>query len=546
MMAEQIDNKLSSLGLKSPAAMKSANAFRPQSDSAGAGFLSPNTSAFGQNPPASPSASNSADAAGLLAAQRAKLNAKRTSAPGQLAAIGSDRNNYSGLSLDQVQEGGNRPVSPAMNSPRSPTFDDGQMNSSRPKSTEGLSNMGQGPRPNGPLDDALSPIPQTGSWASMMNTPMMNNYNDEKHDGTNQTLDGATSALNDSFNRLNNRKVSSKVPNAFGLGNNSNLSSVQGVLSGMYDQNGGGLGNNSVAAQLASLQQAQLGNTALTAGLSPNVGSTQWINQQNDFLRSPLASATLLSPNALAGLQSPSGGLANPVNMQMMNAMAGMGGLQNMSAAQFIALQQSMLQQQAASSGQFPGMPMTASLAGSFGGQRATGLGSRGAGLSVGTNNPRDKNLRSPRTAGGPQMPATARAATFGSSGNAGAAGGEEEIADLATLNDTAAWLRQLRLHKYTTNFEKDHWRDMVLMDEKALEDKGVAAMGARRKMLKTFELVRAKYDIKLPGEEKAGEQKLDDAALVDDDKAASGASEKRSSDDVEPAAAAAVAAEST
>ena len=81
-------------------------------------------------------------------------------------------------------------------------------------------------------------------------------------------------------------------------------------------------------------------------------------------------------------------------------------------------------------------------------------------------------------------------------------AGGEEEIADISVLNDTAAWLRHLRLHKYTTNFENDHWKDMVLMDEKALEAKGVAALGARRKMLKTFELVRAKYGIKMPGEE--------------------------------------------
>jgi hypothetical protein len=36
----------------------------------------------------------------------------------------------------------------------------------------------------------------------------------------------------------------------------------------------------------------------------------------------------------------------------------------------------------------------------------------------------------------------------------------------------------------------------MVLMDEAQLEAKGVAALGARRKMLKTFEVVRKKLRI--------------------------------------------------
>ena len=39
----------------------------------------------------------------------------------------------------------------------------------------------------------------------------------------------------------------------------------------------------------------------------------------------------------------------------------------------------------------------------------------------------------------------------------------------------------------------------MVLMDEQALEAQGVAALGARRKMLKTFEVVRRKMGIDDP-----------------------------------------------
>jgi hypothetical protein len=42
-------------------------------------------------------------------------------------------------------------------------------------------------------------------------------------------------------------------------------------------------------------------------------------------------------------------------------------------------------------------------------------------------------------------------------------------------------------------------WKDMVVMDEAALEAQGVAALGARRKMLKTFEVVRKKMGIDDP-----------------------------------------------
>jgi len=76
----------------------------------------------------------------------------------------------------------------------------------------------------------------------------------------------------------------------------------------------------------------------------------------------------------------------------------------------------------------------------------------------------------------------------------------DDEDVDPKLLEDIPAWLRSLRLHKYTPNFEKVDWRDMVMMDEAALEAKGVAALGARRKMLKTFEVVRKKMGMDAPG----------------------------------------------
>ncbi|KAG2177320.1 hypothetical protein INT43_007977 [Umbelopsis isabellina] len=60
---------------------------------------------------------------------------------------------------------------------------------------------------------------------------------------------------------------------------------------------------------------------------------------------------------------------------------------------------------------------------------------------------------------------------------------------------DVPAWFRSLRLHKYNTVFESMKWQDIVKMSDEDLVAKGVAALGARRKMLKVFENVRAHCD---------------------------------------------------
>ncbi|KAH9012280.1 hypothetical protein EDB85DRAFT_2159188 [Lactarius pseudohatsudake] len=69
-----------------------------------------------------------------------------------------------------------------------------------------------------------------------------------------------------------------------------------------------------------------------------------------------------------------------------------------------------------------------------------------------------------------------------GSTGNGGAKKDEEDFEP-----------------SYTPNFEGMTWKEMVVMDEQALEAQGVAALGARRKMLKTFEVVRKKMGIDDP-----------------------------------------------
>ena len=97
----------------------------------------------------------------------------------------------------------------------------------------------------------------------------------------------------------------------------------------------------------------------------------------------------------------------------------------------------------------------------------------------------------------GPQQ--NGSSAAGGNNGGGGGAKKDEEDFDPAVLNDVAGWLRSLRLHKYKPNFEGMSWKEMVLMDEQALGAQGVAALGARRKMLKTFEVVRRKMGIDDP-----------------------------------------------
>jgi hypothetical protein len=65
------------------------------------------------------------------------------------------------------------------------------------------------------------------------------------------------------------------------------------------------------------------------------------------------------------------------------------------------------------------------------------------------------------------------------------------DVINVNEIQDIPTWFRSLRLHKYTTIFENDDWRAIIRMNEEQLIEKGVAALGARRKMLKVFEAAR-------------------------------------------------------
>lgn len=80
--------------------------------------------------------------------------------------------------------------------------------------------------------------------------------------------------------------------------------------------------------------------------------------------------------------------------------------------------------------------------------------------------------------------------------GRRGSSKPPEDPTDPTLLQDIPSWLRSLRLHKYTDNLKDIQWIDLVELDDKALEERGVNALGARRKMLKVFEQVRGEFFI--------------------------------------------------
>jgi len=63
-------------------------------------------------------------------------------------------------------------------------------------------------------------------------------------------------------------------------------------------------------------------------------------------------------------------------------------------------------------------------------------------------------------------------------------------------LNDIPGWFRGLRLHKYTSCFEGLTWQQLIMLDDAALEARGVLALGARRRLVRTFEIARKCMDM--------------------------------------------------
>jgi hypothetical protein len=181
-------------------------------------------------------------------------------------------------------------------------------------------------------------------------------------------------------------------------------------------------------------------------------------------------------PNAMAGMLNPAmfpGGMVNPM---LLNNMA------MTPEAQFSQLMAMQMMMGMVQPGMPVGMPQPQpaqkggkhpnNWRGGASGGRLSGSAVRGGAPK--SSGPKNSGLKTPSATG---SATTAR---------------EDEI-DPELLKDVPAWLRSLRLHKYTACFEGMTWEQMVVLDEPTLEAKGVAALGARRRLVKTFDNVKDK-----------------------------------------------------
>ena len=299
------------------------------------------------------------------------------------------------------------------------------------ESSSGLSDM--------PL---LSPYAPNASWASMTNTPMVANFS-QQQPGQNDMLANATAMKLAALSTVNNRIMLDDVKKYRRARSNDSGAAAGGAspmtpglppgANVLVVNESGQLVNSVNATQLAALQMQQ--------------------QQQQQQQQQAAAMAGRRSPRPSSpgiALSAAPGGGANP----------GMGFFSPQNNGYLAAYD--------SSAGLPTGMSGLNLGGGGFGhhpnGSHGEGYISDHSDMARG---------RSPRGRRGTSKP-------------------PEDPTDPALLNDIPGWLRSLRLHKYTDNLKDMKWTDLVELDDKGLEDRGVNALGARRKMLKVRFLPRS------------------------------------------------------
>lgn len=400
-----------------------------------------NPAALGRPPPSPGAKRNSGlaqdeinsmfpEAAAAIAKQKAEFESRTGAAPpsNRNSAVG-DRSSLVAPTISAPQEDNKREAF-AQPSPW------GTGRADRPKSSSGQQPMGQfaqpassiglrSPRPMGlsggdnnvqnttisaadlsstgmPL---LSPYTGSGNWGSMMNTPMVPNFQQSNSANQANIIAEATAAKLNAMSTVNNRFQLDNDVRKFRRARSSEgqQQPLSPGIAGLMSPGMNGLN----AQQMAALQAQQL--QALQAARSrPN---------------SPGIALQGAGPSAMNFAGAQNNGFLSAYDG---NAAHLANGLPNLNMAQY------------------------------------SGMGGEGY-LSDASEINRG---RSPRGRRGNSRP-------------------PEDPTDLELLKDIPAWLRSLRLHKYTDQLKDTHWTELVEMDDSALEKKGVAAVGARRKLLK-------------------------------------------------------------
>ncbi|KAG9011506.1 hypothetical protein FRB90_007222 [Tulasnella sp. 427] len=539
-MQSQMEAKLASMGLKSPGLPPSPSirsSFGSGAPpSASRQSLSADPSTFLSPDSASKGASGNTEAAAQLAQQRARLKANRLSAPGPLIPEGGGRPQslWSQSNLAQVAE---RAPSPATSdlAPSSASV--------RPKSTDftGLANQfARSPRQTSSMDDTpgteldlslqelrlndqLSPM-VGGNWASMVNTPMVPMFTEGSAIGAQSggNLDSAAAKLANWS--MGNGTPSSRVvlddAKKFRRESKGNPNSLTGTTGPAAGANGAPKTPNKdeggTLAPPANKWKANSGGST-ASGPSWRAGNRSPSNAGSTRFGGSDAGSTAAS-SFVGGPISPAMGLGMGMgNFGVGGMYAGMGMAEMANLQQQQALQNQMLAAQLGGAfspqlgGAFPTNPMGMGM-GNFGMGMGMGMGVQGQ--PGGPNS----NMRLGGRGGGRAGSATGAPSTRGGAANKTARPAAKPKAQLkdddinaALLNDIPTWFHTLRLHKYTPVVQNKNWRDLVVMNDKELEDLGITALGARRKLLKHFVVVRNKFDIPHPEGAETGAEGSED-----------------------------------
>ncbi|KAI9684058.1 MAG: Flap-structured DNA-binding and RNA-binding protein [Bathelium mastoideum] len=422
-------------------------------------------------PPPSPSAKRNSgldastinsmfpDAAAAIAKQKAEFTQHTGTAPTSnrnSAAIG-DRTSYHGPSLSNSESTKKENHQAPPPSPWTSRGTDNQNASVRPKSSSGHQPMGQFTQPppsaglrsgrpsqlgndgsvqNTTLNAAeppnsgmsvFSPYAQSGNWASMVNTPMVSNFNQPQQQQQNPSqadmVANATAMKLAALSTVNNRIQLDDVrkyrrarsTEGQGSGAQQQLASPGMPGTGILMTNE--LGQILTPQQAAALQAQQLAamqgrrsrpnSPGIAIQGAPGVSAMNFTSPQNNGFLTAYDAPNPMLNNQLAGL-----------NLN----------------------------------------------------QFAMGMGAGHEGYL--SDHSEMNRGRSPRGRRGSSKP-------------------PEDPTDASLLQDIPNWLRSLRLHKYTDNLKDLKWTELVELDDAGLEKRGVNALGARRKMLKVFEQVK-------------------------------------------------------
>ena len=444
-----MDAKLASMGLKSPASPVIRQFARQSMGATGNEFLSPHSAM-----------NNEDNAASLLASQRAKLKAQahRTSAPGTLASnnFGNERATGglwgSATTPEAIAEQSVRSSSP---------------NSQRPKSTGSdysiagnpSNNILRSPNLNATTGfEDLSPMVGGGSWASMVNTPLVpmfgqstnSNVDDAPlsprldnvngrlgawNSATNSVANGQTQAnpnlvLDDAKKfRRTGRVASGTTPTSATFGNE-----IRRPLSGNGQYSQQRATSNpvtSLGAQQAALSAQQ--NWRAANLLAPNSGNSMLsastpLSAAGNMTPAEMANVLLQQQQQMAAqLQAQMQLQQNLMGMNLMNGMGGMNGLMG----GMLSPNNNMMQM-GMGLGQAGGLNVSAGAPGNY---------SNSGGMSPGGGGRRSPRPSDHRSMSGNRTPSSAVQV-------AGSGSNPDEAVDVHLLNDISGWMRSLRLHK--------------------------------------------------------------------------------------------------